>query len=326
MEPQQGGRHYSVSTVTCAYTEARWDGVGAALDSIRRQSHKPDEVILVVDHNPALLDRARREFRDIQVVPNSHTRGLSGARNAGGEVARGDIVAFLDDDAQAAPTWLERLMVPFEDDQVAGVGGAALPTWPATRPAWFPPEFDWALGCSYVGLPVNRSPIRNLMGTNMSVRRSLISSVQGFREGFGMVMLGDEAGSATSRGSTCDDTEFCLRVTKAHPGMVWIFEPAAVVYHRVTAERATFRYFLSRCWLEGKGKAELAQLAGPSRALASERAYVWQVIPRGIAMALRESVEQRRLAGLARSGTLVAASALVSMSYVANRVTAHERR
>lgn len=320
MDPELSVPSCSVSTVTCAYTQTRWDDLVAALESIRLQTRAPDEVILVVDHNDDLLARARRTFRDVRVVANSHSRGLSGARNTGGEVAQGDIVAFLDDDAQATRTWLERLVEPFQDVQVAGVGGAARPSWPTARPLWFPPEFDWVLGCSYSGLPVKRSSVRNLMGTNMSVRRRLISSVKGFREGFGMVMLHDEGGSARSRGSTCDDTEFCLRVAEANPGTIWIYEPTAIVYHRVTPYRATFRYFLSRCWLEGKGKAALAQLAGPSRALASERAYVLRVIPRAMGAGLRDTVEQRSAGGLRRSGTLAAGIALTSISYVANRL------
>ena len=52
-----------------------------------------------------------------------------------------------------------------------------------------PPEFDWVVGCSYVGLPVAAGPVRNLIGTDMSVRRHLMESVGGFREGFGNVVL-----------------------------------------------------------------------------------------------------------------------------------------
>jgi hypothetical protein len=159
----------------------------------------------------------------------------------------------------------------------------------------------------------------------MSVRRGLISSVKGFREGFGMVMLQDEDGSARSRGSTCDDTEFCLRVASANPDTVWIYEPSAIVYHRVTSDRATFRYFLTRCWIEGKGKAALAELAGTSRALASERAYLLQVIPEGIAGGLRDTVGKRSMGGLKRSGALAAGVGLTSISYFANRLLGHLR-
>lgn len=326
VETNFGRPEYSVSTVTCAYTEDRWEDLVAALGSIRLQSRAPNEVILVVDHNTSLLRRAQSSFPDVHIVANSHSRGLSGARNTGGDVAQSDIVAFLDDDAQATQTWLERLVEPFQSVQVAGVGGAALPLWPATRPPWFPPEFDWALGCAYVGLPDTRSSVRNLIGTNMSVRRNVMLSVSGFREGFGMVMSGDEHGSARSRGSTCDDTEFCLRVANSHPGAIWIYEPSAVVFHRVSRARATFRYFVSRCWIEGKGKAALADIAGSSKALASERAYVLRVIPRGIAAGLRDSVKERTLAGVRRSGTLAVGVALVSMSYVANRLLARRRK
>ena len=49
-------------------------------------------------------------------------------------------------------------------------------TWPRPsgrdgRPRWFPPEFDWVVGCSYTGLPETVAPVRNLIGAAMSFRR-----------------------------------------------------------------------------------------------------------------------------------------------------------
>src|SRR5688572_24138158 len=120
-----------ISVVISAYTEARWDNLVAAVDSLRRQSTPPCEIVVVVDHNPHLLQRVRAQLRDVIAVDNTEPRGLSGARNSGIAMARGTVIAFLDDDAVAEPDWIERLAGPYRDPQVAGVGGAILPLWEA---------------------------------------------------------------------------------------------------------------------------------------------------------------------------------------------------
>ena len=95
----------------------------------------------------------RVAFPDLVVVPNSGRRGLSGGRNTGVSHAIGDVVAFLDDDARAQPDWLERLAAGYRSPSVVGVGGVATPVWPGQRPPWLPPEFDWVVGCTFVGMP-----------------------------------------------------------------------------------------------------------------------------------------------------------------------------
>lgn len=314
MIPSSAG--LTVSTITCAFTEARWDDLTAALESLHAQTRCPDEVILVVDNNTSLLNRAQAAFPDVVVIPNTHSRGASGARNTGSDRARGEIVAFLDDDATADPNWLEELLVPFRDGAVAGVGGEARPHWPATRPRWFPAEFDWVVGCSYVGLPVVTGPVRNLIGTNMSVRRTLMASVNGFREGFGNVVLDPSPDARQTRLSTCEETDFCIRVTQAHQNALWIYEPAAKVYHRVRGDRTTFKYFIARCWLEGKGKALLRQLLGPADALGAEREYVRRVLPRGILNGLSDSARHGQLSGGFRATVIAFGFAATATSYV----------
>jgi glycosyltransferase involved in cell wall biosynthesis len=309
----------TVSAVTCAFSERRWPDLVAALKSLRAQRYPPDEMILVVDNNPALLARARLAFPDLVVVANAHRRGASGARNTGGALAGGDVIAFLDDDAQASPTWLWHLLRPFEEARVAGVGGQALPLWPTRRPRWFPGEFDWVIGCSYVGLPLARGPVRNLIGTNMAVRRDLMVAVGGFREGFGNVV--DEEGEhpRTTRLSTGEETDFCIRVTLADPDSKWLYEPAATVYHRVPPERATFHFFVTRCWIEGKGKATLTELLGRSSALEAERAYVRKVLPRGIRDGLAQAISKRDWAGIGRAGAIAIGLGVTGYSYVVHR-------
>src|ERR1700680_4305787 len=98
-----------ISVVICAYTEERWYDLIAAVESIQRQSIPPREIILVIDHNTSLFERARTQISGLDVIENSEPSGLSGARNSGIAKSQGTLIAFLDDDAVAEPDWLERL-------------------------------------------------------------------------------------------------------------------------------------------------------------------------------------------------------------------------
>src|SRR4029077_6201031 len=125
----------------------------------------------VIDHAPDLLDEARALWPDLKVVANRERKGLSGARNSGVAEASGEVVAFLDDDAIAAPEWLARLAAAYADPKVVGAGGTVRPRWVEGKPGWFPPEFDWVVGCTHSGMPQTLEPVRNLVGANMSFRR-----------------------------------------------------------------------------------------------------------------------------------------------------------
>src|ERR1700744_5522832 len=96
----------AVSVVIAAVADERWPQLCDAIESVRAQTAPAVEIIVVIDHNPDLLGRARREFTDCRVIANAGARGASGARNAGAACCQGEIIAFLDDDARSSETWL----------------------------------------------------------------------------------------------------------------------------------------------------------------------------------------------------------------------------
>ncbi|MER5378818.1 glycosyltransferase family 2 protein [Streptomyces sp. NPDC002688] len=279
----------TLSVVICAYTLDRWEDLRAAISSVLVQDPPADEVVLVVDHNQALLERAERELSDVHVVPNQRRRGLSGGRNTGVSVSRTDVVAFLDDDATAEPGWTGRLLAPYHDPRVVGVGGFVRPWWATERPVWFPPEFDWVVGCSYRGQPRQAAPVRNFIGANMSFRRSELLAVGGFLDALGRV------GSRPA--ASCDETDLCLRLAARDPEAVLLYEPAAEIRHRVPESRTSWSYFRNRCYIEGLSKALVARRCGRGPALANERVYVRSTIPR----ALSRNVTRIRRPGALRT-------------------------
>lgn len=300
------------SVIICAYTLDRWDDVLAAVASVTAQQPAPAEVVVVVDHNPELLARlsATMDTR-VRVIPNESARGLSGARNAGVRATRGDIVVFLDDDAQARPGWLRTLLDGFEPDVMA-VGGSALPRWDRGRPGWFPEEFDWVIGCTYRGSPMERAEVRNLLGANMSFRRSALQAAGGFEGRLGRVgtlPVGDE------------ETELCIRARRAQPGMRIVLDPSATVDHRVPAARGRLRYFVDRCFGEGRSKAILVGLSGREAGLATERDYVRRTLPRGVLRGLRELIVSDRNGGR-RAAAIVLGLGVTMAGYLSGRIRA----
>jgi glucosyl-dolichyl phosphate glucuronosyltransferase len=297
-----------ISVVICAYTEARWADLCAAVESVHCQTAPPREVIVVVDHNPSLLQRAHLQWPGAVVIENGQPRGLSGARNSGLAAAHGEILAFLDDDAMAAPDWLARLCASYSDAGILGVGGAIEPLWSnEQRPAWFPEEFDWVVGCTYRGMPLTLAPVRNLIGCNMSLRREVFAEVGGFRTGIGRV-------NALPFG--CEETELCIRAGQRWPRGRLLYQPLAKVSHRVSAARGRWSYFCSRCYAEGVSKAQVARFTGLEAGLSSERRYVAQALPLGVLRNLGQALGRRDGAGLMRAGAMVVGLALTAAGFV----------
>jgi glucosyl-dolichyl phosphate glucuronosyltransferase len=284
-----------VGVVIPCHTEQRWPQLSAAVASVLAQRPRPAEVVVVVDHNEALYERASRLLRGVTVLRNRYPqKGVSGTRNTGAFHLDTEVIALLDDDAYAHPGWLAALTAPFADPAVCGTGGAIEPAWETDRPQWVPDEFLWAWGGSYTGMPVTTGPVRNVWSASMAVRRDAFAAVGGFRVGFGKV--GDRARP--------EDTDLCLRM-----GGRWIFVPEARIDHPVPADKATFGYFLTRCYHEGRGKVELARLNRGRRSLGSESAYLRRTLPAGVRRGLGEALRGRGIAGAVRAGTIVVGAA-----------------
>jgi glycosyltransferase involved in cell wall biosynthesis len=293
----------AVSVVICAYTQERWNELVAAVDSVRNQTLPPLEIIVVVDHNPGLLRQVREKISGVLAIENDQTRGLGGARNSGIAVSQGSIIAFLDDDALAAPGWLRELSAPYADPEVAGVGGSILPVWQGGRPGWFPEEFDWVVGCSYRGLPEDTRAVRNLIGCNMSYRREVFDTIGHFRLGYG-----------------CDETEFCIRLHRKWPHKSLLYHPQARVSHQVPASRGTWRHFSTRCYFEGGSKAVVSWLQGSQSGLSSERAYTLKTLPAGFLRGLKDTLTGVDRAGIARSAAILSGLLITTAGYLAGKL------
>jgi hypothetical protein len=141
----------------------------------------------------------------------------------------------------------------------------------------------------------------------MSFRRDVFRAVGGFRTGIGRV---------GTLPVGCEETEFSIRVRQRIAGAVMVLEPRARVRHHVPPERATPRYFLSRCYAEGLSKALVTKHGGVADGLDSERRYASRTLPIGIALALRDAILRREPGGAVRAAAILAGLAVTTAGFI----------
>jgi GT2 family glycosyltransferase len=314
----------TVSVIICAYTLERWDDLLAGIHSLFGQTRLPSEVIVVIDHNPELLERVRSNIPNIILIENTGPVGVSSARNAGVAAAKGELLAFLDDDAVAHPDWLAKLCYWCDQPFVLGAGSKINPIWTKSRPRWFPDEFGWVLGYSHKGLPEKVEKVRNFFGAGMCIRREVFEKVGNFRS---------ELGRVHKLPVGCEETELCIRVLQRIPEGKLIYAPDSIVNHRISPSRINWHYFQHRCYSEGLSKATMSRFVGMSDGLSSERSYTFRILPRGIANGVADAFLRGDWSGLGRAFAIlmgftftVAGYIAESLKYEIERLKNHEDR
>ncbi len=279
----------------------------AAMDSVLAQSYPVAELILCIDHNPEMAERCRRLWGDREdaaiptfVLENKYEGRLGSARNTGVEQASSEIVAFLDDDAAADRDWLKFLVAPYEQRDVVAVGGAPLPVFETSRPAWFPPQLDWVFGCYYDGLPTQLGPADRLIGASMSARREALGAIGGFHS------------------DNHDDMDMCHRLAHREGPHSIVMDPRAVVYHNVVAERVTWNYLWRRCFFVNKGKVKAFANMGAAANMDADVKFAVRSLWRNLRQGACD-LTKGDFNGVSRFAVLVAALALATSGNIAGR-------
>jgi len=235
-----------VSAIVSTYSKDRMGYVLDCVESLEKQSMPPREIILVLDPDQDLIEAYKTSVSSGVRIVVSEERGLSNARNAGIRDAKTEIVAFIDDDAVADEAWLENLVRNYDDPNVVGVGGLIKAEWENNRPMWFPEELDWIVGCSYKGLPERTTIVRNPIGCNMSFRKVVFEQAGYFAADigrFGRKLIGSE------------EMELSTRIPGKIPNSKIVYDPSAVVHHRISRNRANLTYLWRRSFYEGVSKS-----------------------------------------------------------------------
>jgi glycosyltransferase involved in cell wall biosynthesis len=219
------------------------------IDSVLKNDY-PCYEVLVIDQGPGAT---LRDAVSSRYGPASPVRwlfleppGLNRARNLGVSHARGEIVAFIDDDALAVPHWLSAIAETFARcrPQPALVGGRILALWGVSRPRWYPPELEYLLGLYDIGDTARPFPGTDLpIGANMAAVRQRVLEAGGFHEGL-------EADHGRPRSFiTGGDSMLAQQLKDA--GYVAYYQPKATVYHRISPAKLTPGHFLRRYYWEG---------------------------------------------------------------------------
>lgn len=241
------------SVIVC--TARRADLLHNCLQSLVQQTLSPDKYEVIVVDNAPLEDRHQVADIVVSLQGRASVRyvaepepGLSFARNRGAKESRGRIVAFVDDDATAEPTWLEQLLKVYrEHPDAAIVGGRVVLELEEEAPAWLTPqlrrylsELDQGEGVKIVQPPLE------LVGCNFSVRRDVLDALGGFSTQLGRI------GSALLSG---EETELVERVQQS--GGTCYYAGEAVVRHIVPRARLRESFFRRRAYWQGVSRAEV---------------------------------------------------------------------
>jgi GT2 family glycosyltransferase len=277
-----GGRGEPAALAVVIPTRNRPDLLVDCLRTLTRQTLPDIDVLVVDDGSERPLEPAVTGVDPRLRCHRQAPGGLNAARNAGVAHTTAPIVAFLDDDTLVAPGWAEAVVAAFAETGCSGLGGRVELDIPVDPPRWLTakrrdylaelelgPERRWLDG---VALPV---------GANCAVRRDELDRTGGFRVG-----LDRDGASLISSG----ETEFFRRLRGA--GGRLLYDPAAVVVHRVPAERVTVEWFHRRAYAQGASDAMLESLvtdASPALRRLRERVRAGRAAP-----ILAKAIAQRR--------------------------------
>ena len=256
-----------------------------------------DWELLVVDN--ASTDRTAAVCRDFQKKFPQHVRsivetkvGKSNALNAGIAAARGELLAFTDDDVYCNPDFLSQIRKLFAETAADAAQGRVLLDCEGGRPDWLDDTLALTAGFRDCGETVCELE-GTLFGLNMIVMAEVFRKIGGFAPRLGPGQVG-----------LSEDTELSFRMRQA--GMRLIYAPNVIVHHRMPRSRLTRAFLRKRFFQEGRATAYRA--APPVSLLHFGLYVVKESVTREMhamghrrakrpAMALREECEAFRQAG-----------------------------
>lgn len=226
-------------------TRGRYAHLEACLDSFASYYKRDNFEILIVDNNNPRNKEITTLLSKYPVrVVHQPQQGISKSHNLGINLAKGDIIAFTDDDVIVNPDWLDTLLRNFQDAEVAYVSGQVLPLSVEKDAQRFfedkgglskgkdRREFDYTYfkNVRWRGVPVYLIA----MGANSAVRKNVLVEVGCFDERFGV-------GGFLGAGET---GELCYRIMRA--GYKVVYDPVAIVYHNHESDYNKLRFKLFR--------------------------------------------------------------------------------
>ncbi len=296
-----------VSVVVCTYTMDRYDVFTEAVESALTQTYEPLEVVLVIDGNPEVYDRAVADFGDrenVVVHDNEENRGISFSRTKGAELASGEIVAFIDDDGVAEADWIATHVETYEETDAVAVAGYVAPNWVTDKPDFFPAEFYWLVGCTEKGFAEDGEEIRNGYGSNVSYRRDVFLDVGGYDV---------NTGRKGDRHVQAHEAPVGIRIREAY-GRGVIYVEDAVVHHTLFDYRGEFRWLVFRSFWQGFSK-RVMELLYPG-AQGNESAFLKDLFVRALPSRAKRTVAERSTEPIKEAVAILVFTGAVGLGYL----------
>lgn len=253
-----------ISIVICMYSLKRYDMIIDCINSILENPYDNYEIILVIDGNKELGEKIHKEFDHsgdkIIIIENENNEGPSVSRNKGVRYAKGDIVAFIDDDAYVTKDWLRKIAKNLNGNDVSVVGGKLLLVYESDKK--LPEELLWIVGGTYKGHPEDKCIVRNVFTGNMAARKEVFDKIT-------FKMLYNRRKNLSH---ALEDTLFCVELNDKRPGTI-LYDPEMIAYHHVPKDRTKLKYIIKRSFSEGLLKARLKDKHSP-KVLSNERDYM----------------------------------------------------
>jgi GT2 family glycosyltransferase len=235
-----------ITVVVCTHNRVRL--LEGCLDSLSRQEVDPRRYdVLVVDNGSTdgtadFLSRCCYDDIRLRWV-NEPVLGLSYARNRGWLEANGTYVAYIDDDAIAAPDWISEIISFVERrPEIAMFGGPHVPFATDPVPSWFPPEYGTMdLGSEERALEIGREFVE---GMNMAIRKDILADCGGFHPDLGM------KGYKVSYG---EETQ--LQITLRNCGFAVYYLPQMKVSHHLPGRKMRLGWLLKSAYASGRCSA-----------------------------------------------------------------------
>ncbi len=238
-----------------------------ALDCLARQAFHPGDEVVVADNGstddtPAVLREAASRFPVPLQTVHEATPGKSHAIARAVAAARGDVLAFIDDDVFVAGDWVERIHAIFAEGDVDLAGGRVLPRFAGRVPDWL--RLSDGRGFNRLASPImlldygpERQPLgrRSAPGCNLAIRRAVFETVGGFPRHLGKL-----------RGTLLSGEDHLLSERVVASGYRAIFDPSMTVQHLVPASRLRLGYYLRWFFWSGVTHAVLDGVRPASQA------------------------------------------------------------
>jgi glycosyltransferase involved in cell wall biosynthesis len=252
-----------ITAIVCTYNRAEY--LRRAVKSLVNQTLPPDQYEIIVVDN-ASTDATADVIREFSHAPQLRSiyepiPGLSKARNTGWQNAAAEYVAYLDDDAVAAPDWLEKYVEVFGRLKPGSVGGKCEPIWEAPQPEWLADQmltslsvYDWSAGVYGVeaSQPMTLTEEQWVSGCNVAYPVAVLRELGGFRED-----LGRKGGKLLSGEET-----FIRRQLDAR-GYATMYHPGIVVGHHISPHRLNKRWFRRHAYGTGITAAVMQRMEAP---------------------------------------------------------------